>query len=104
MTTDTPKLCNPLQIVARQHATQTATKERNMSTPAKSPRIFARLVRGKTYFLRDKLFTPEKEVEVSADERRHLEQHGVDYRFYPAREEGEEGETRALPKFEFRVE
>jgi hypothetical protein len=106
MTTDTPKLCNPLQIVARQRAAQTTAKEPNMSTPAKSPRprIFARLVRGRTYYLRDKLFTPEKEVEVSADERRHLEQHGVDYRFYPAREEGEEGETRALPKFEFRVE
>jgi hypothetical protein len=65
------------------------------------PRIFARLVRGKTYYLRDKLFTSEKEVEVSADERRHLEQHAVDIRFYPDRGEDGEGETRRLAKFEF---
>jgi hypothetical protein len=78
-----------------------------MSTPAKSPRIFAKLIRGKTYYLRDKLFTPDKEVEITADERRHLKEHAVDVKHYPPRGNDDEepfGEVRRLPKMEFRVE
>jgi hypothetical protein len=70
----------------------------------KAGRIFARLVRGKSYFLRDKAFHAGKEVEVSADERRHLEQHALDRITYVGISDDGGNETRVLSKFDFRVE
>ena len=70
----------------------------------KSPRILARLIRGKSYFLRDKQFLAGKEVEVTADERRHLEEHAVEHKHYPDIDAEQGGEVRHYPRFEFRVE
>jgi hypothetical protein len=87
-----------LQIVARQRAAINTTKE----TPVSKPQtIIATLVRGETFVLKDQMFKRGVPQPVTPEVRRHLEEHAIDRKFYPAMDESEEGELREFQKFEF---
>jgi hypothetical protein len=67
----------------------------------KARQIIATLIRGETFILKDQVFKNGKPQPVTAEVRRYLEEHAIDYRHYPAREPGEEDEVREYQKFEF---
>ena len=68
-----------------------------MSTEENSA-LFAKLVRGRVYFLRDKEFEYDEWKEISEEDRDWLEVHAVDQVTVE-----DEGETQARQKFVFEV-
>jgi hypothetical protein len=68
--------------------------------------VTATLVRGEDYTLNVRggdalVFRRGVPVEVTADQRAHLEANAVDFVTMPARTDDEECENRAYPKFQF---
>jgi hypothetical protein len=62
-----------------------------------TPKHTATLVRGQTYYLRQKLFQRDVAVPITDEEMEHLQEHGVDYLTVGAG--SEEATSQPFPKF-----